>query len=184
MSGRTRPVPLALLVAMAAALFTIALPAAATSAPPGCANANNNTYDKLLGSMSLDGVRAHQRALQDIADDNGGTRAAATPGYDASVEYVVDTARKAGWSVTTQEFDFTVAQPIQQHAPVVAEHATGGVTGSALGTVNTAVTPVDINLTPPQANTSGCDGAFTEALVGAPLTADPAGPDDFAGFPT
>jgi PA domain len=28
---------------------------------------------------------------------------------------------------------------------------------------------------------SGCDGA-TEALVGAPLTAHPTGPDDFAGF--
>ena len=183
MSRRTRTVPLALLVAMAAALFTVALPAAATSAPPSCANANNNTYNELLECMTLEGVRAHQRALQDIADANGGTRAAATPGYDASVDYVVDTVRKAGWSVTTQEFDFTVAQPIEQHTPVVAEHATGGVTGSALGTVNTSVTPVDINLTPPQANTSGCDGAFAESAVGAPLTADPSGPDDFAGFP-
>jgi Zn-dependent M28 family amino/carboxypeptidase len=44
------------------------------------------------------------------------------------------------------------------------------------------VTPIDINLVPPRANTSGCDGAFAEAAVGAPLTADPAGPDDFAGF--
>src|SRR5262245_59942744 len=145
MSRRTRTVPLALLVAMAAALFTIAIPAAATSAPPGCANANNNTYDKLLGCMTLEGVRAHQQALQDIADENGGTRAAATPGYDASVEYVVDTARKAGWSVTTHEFDFTVAQPIEQHTPIVASYATGGVTGSALGTETDDVTPVDIN---------------------------------------
>ena len=31
-------------------------------------------------------------------------------------------------------------------------------------------------------NTSGCDGAFTEAAVGAPLTADPGGVNDFAGF--
>ena len=44
------------------------------------------------------------------------------------------------------------------------------------------VTPVDINLTPPRASTSGCDGAFTEAAVGAPLTADPGGVNDFAGF--
>ena len=36
---------------------------------------------------------------------------------------------------------------------------------------------------PPRANTSGCDGAFTEAAVGAPLVADPGGADDFAGFP-
>ena len=58
------------------------------------------------------------------------------------------------------------------------------MTGSALGTVTAPVIPIDINLAPPRANTSGCDGAFTEAAVGAPLTADPAGPDDFAGFPT
>ena len=44
------------------------------------------------------------------------------------------------------------------------------------------MTPIDINLTPPQANTSGCDGAYTEAAVGAPLTADPGGVNDFAGF--
>jgi Zn-dependent M28 family amino/carboxypeptidase len=48
--------------------------------------------------------------------------------------------------------------------------------------VTAAVTPIDINLVPPRANTSGCDGAFTEAAVGAPLTADPGGPNDFAGF--
>jgi Zn-dependent M28 family amino/carboxypeptidase len=35
---------------------------------------------------------------------------------------------------------------------------------------------------PPRATTSGCDGAFTEAAVGAPLVADPGGPNDFAGF--
>ncbi len=43
--------------------------------------------------------------------------------------------------------------------------------------------PIDINLVPPRANTSACDGAFTEAAVGAPILADPAGVDDFAGFP-
>ena len=45
------------------------------------------------------------------------------------------------------------------------------------------VFPVDINLVPARANTSGCDGAFKEAAVGAPLVADPSGPDDFAGIP-
>jgi len=42
---------------------------------------------------------------------------------------------------------------------------------------------VDIDLTQPRASTSGCDGAFTETAVGAPLTADPGGVDDFAAFP-
>ena len=30
----------------------------------------------------------HERALQTIANANGGTRASGTPGYDASVAYV------------------------------------------------------------------------------------------------
>ena len=49
--------------------------------------------------------------------------------------------------------------------------------------MSASVVPVDINLAPPQATSSGCDGAFAEAAVGAPLVADPGGPDDFAGFP-
>ena len=58
------------------------------------------------------------------------------------------------------------------------------MTGSALGTVNNQVTPIDIKLAPADraSSTSGCDGAYTEAAVGAPLTAHPDGPSDFAGF--
>jgi hypothetical protein len=40
---RTGPLPLALLVALVALLASL-LPAAASSAPPGCANRTNNTY--------------------------------------------------------------------------------------------------------------------------------------------
>jgi len=36
-------------------------------------------------AVTVGGIRAHQEALQDIADGNGGTRASGTPGYDASV---------------------------------------------------------------------------------------------------
>jgi len=66
---------------------------------------------------------------------------------------------------------------------VHASYTTDGFTGTGFGDVTADVVPVDINLTPPRANTSGCDGAFTEAAVGAPLLPDPAGGDDFAGFP-
>ena len=34
----------------------------------GCATRTNNTYDKLLGCVTLKGVRAHQAELQAIAD--------------------------------------------------------------------------------------------------------------------
>ena len=172
-----------LVAAVAAALFLLVTPAVAAPPQKACESRTNNTYGKLLECVRVDEVREHQAALQAIADANGGTRAAATPGYDASVDYVAETLEAAGWTVEFHQFDFTVAEPIRQLTPVVATHAAGGVTGSTLGTVTAQVIPVDINLTPPQTNTSGCDGAFTEAAVGAPLTADPGGVNDFAGFP-
>ncbi len=176
-----------MLAVVAAAVVTLATaPGAGAVSPQACAKRVNNEYHKLLNCVTLEGVRAHQAALQAIADANGGNRAAGTSGYDASVDYVIDTLEDAGWAVSTHEFDFTVPQPIQQHTPTPATtHAVGGVTGSPLGTATAAVTAVDINLVMPRANTSGCEGAYTQALTppGEPITADPGGADDFAGFP-
>jgi Zn-dependent M28 family amino/carboxypeptidase len=163
--------------------LALATPGSAAAPTTGCENRTNNTYDKLLGCVTLEGVREHQAALQAIADGNGGTRAAATPGYTASVDYVVKTMTAAGWTVSIDTFDFTVAEPVVRTAPTPGTFPTSGVTGSALGTLTAQVVPVDINLVPPRANTSGCQGTYTEAAVGAPLTLDPGGPDDFAGFP-
>jgi len=174
----------AILAVLATFVVALSLPSAGGAAPPGCASRTNTTYQQLLTCVTLEGVRAHQAAFQAIADANGGTRAAGTPGYDASVDYVVEQLEEAGLSVDTHQFDFRVTRPIIQLTPAPATtHPSGSITGSPLGTETDAVVPVDINLTPPRANTSGCDGAFAEAAVGAPLTADPAGADDFAGFP-
>lgn len=49
----------------------------------------------------------HLAALQRIADAHGDTRAAGTPGYDASAAYVAARLRDAGWSVTRQAVPFT-----------------------------------------------------------------------------
>ena len=153
--------------------------------PAACNNRNNNTHAKLLECVTLEGVREHQAAFQEIADENGGTRAAGTPGYDASVDYVVERLTAAGYNVTLDEFPFLFFPPavLQQLTPVNVAHETGVFTASGVGDVTANVIPVDINLTPPRANTSGCNGAYTEAAVGAAIVADPAGPDDFAGFP-
>jgi Zn-dependent M28 family amino/carboxypeptidase len=48
----------------------------------------------------------HLRALQRIADENGGNRAAGTPGDRASVAYVRERLRGAGWNVRTQDVGF------------------------------------------------------------------------------
>ena len=78
-------------------------PAPAARRPSGAAKSrNNNTYEKLLECVTLEGVRDHQAALQAIATANGGNRAAGTSGYDASVDYVVKTLRRpAGASAST-----------------------------------------------------------------------------------
>ena len=47
----------------------------------------------------------HLAALQRIADDNGGTRAAGTPGDEATAAYVEARLRAAGYRVTRQRFE-------------------------------------------------------------------------------
>src|SRR5688500_14826268 len=161
---------------------------AAAAAPPSadiCEARTNNSQQKLLECVTVEGVREHQAAFQAIADANGGTRADQTPGYEASVDYVEATMLAAGWAVERVPFEYEAEtdSALEQLTPVEASYETGGFTGSAAGDVTADVVAVDINLTPPRANTSGCDGAFAESVVGAPLVADPTGPDDFAGFP-
>ena len=52
-----------------------------------CATRVNATHALLQECVTIEGVREHQAAFQAIADANGGTRAAGTPGYDASLQY-------------------------------------------------------------------------------------------------
>src|SRR5687768_9145250 len=69
----------------------------AAAAPASCDTRVNNTTAKLLECVDLPGVREHQAAFQAIADANGGTRVSGSPGYDRSVDYVVDRLTAAGW---------------------------------------------------------------------------------------
>jgi hypothetical protein len=51
-------------------------------------------------------VLEHLEALQEIADENGGNRASGLPGYEASVDYVVEQLEGAGYDPQVQEFTF------------------------------------------------------------------------------
>ncbi len=82
-----------------------ALAAALLLAPVASAIDKVNTRELRRG-VTLDGILEHERALQDIAIANDGTRAATFPGYDASVEYVSNRLRRAGYKVTLDEFNF------------------------------------------------------------------------------
>ena len=48
----------------------------------------------------------HLEAFQQVADENGGNRAAGLPGYKASVDYVVERLKAAGYDPDVQEFQF------------------------------------------------------------------------------
>jgi Zn-dependent M28 family amino/carboxypeptidase len=111
--------------------------------------------------VTLEGVREHQAAFQAIATANGGTRAAGTPGYDASLQYVVAKMTAAGYTVTLDPFPFVFVPGalLQQLTPVAATYPTGQFTGTGFGDVTASVTAVDINLVPPRASTSGCEAA-------------------------
>jgi Zn-dependent M28 family amino/carboxypeptidase len=75
------------------------------SSRPGPPPAAPDLGRGLAGKVTADGMLAHLRALQDIANANGGNRAAGTPGYDASVDYVAKALRSRGFDVTTPQFD-------------------------------------------------------------------------------
>ncbi|MGH9211219.1 MAG: M28 family peptidase [Acidimicrobiales bacterium] len=131
-----------------------------------CDRRTNDTYEKLLECVTLQGVRAHQAALQEIADNNDdpffpGTRAAGTEGYANSVEYVSGLLEDAGYRVTLDpvEFEFNFPAVLNQTAPVAAEYATGVFSASGSGAVDGQVIPVDINLVGDRASTSGCEAA-------------------------
>ena len=153
-------------IGVAVLLLAVLLPGQASAQGRGCEHANNNSYKKLLGCVTLEGVREHQAAFQAIADANDdpfypGTRAAGTEGYANSVEYVAGLLRQAGYTVTLDPVQITFNFPaeLRQLTPVQATYETGVFTGSGSGTVEGQVIPVDINLAPPRASTSGCEAA-------------------------
>jgi aminopeptidase S len=59
---------------------------------------------QLSTAVSTAAAMTHLQALQKIADENGGNRAAGTRGYEASVEYVAGVLRGAGFAATTPAY--------------------------------------------------------------------------------
>jgi Zn-dependent M28 family amino/carboxypeptidase len=171
MRGRSAFAAAVVIVTIAVAALT-AVPAVA--GPRSCTKRTNDTIAKLLECVTLAGVREHQAALQEIADDNGGNRFAGLPGHDASVEYVVDRLEAAGYDPMVQPFDYLAFTPLgpselEQTAPNQITYTEGVDFGlidqSDPGDVTAAVTSVDLQLGLGNTSTSGCEAA------------------DFAGFP-
>ena len=141
-----------------------------TAAPASAAPNTERLGNKLAREVTVGGVNRHLIALQRIADQNGGTRASGTPGFDASATYVHDKLAAAGWNVTDQEFEFPFFQELAPPEldrispdPKVFVPGEEVVTYqfSAAGEVTGVVQPVDLTIpaTPEPSSTSGCEAA-------------------------
>lgn len=137
---------------------------------------------KLRKAVELDDIRDHQEELQEIADENNGTRASGTPGFQESADYVFKTLRKSGYRVTRQQFEFPFFQELSDpifnqltpnNVPYTANDPAGFFTlqYSGSGTAAELVVPTtDINLNvlpndPPGVTNSGCEPADFPATV-------------------
>ena len=146
--------------------------APAPQGPPAPVD-TRNTSRKLRDAISGQSMLTHLKALQQIADEHGGSRASGFQGYGASVEYVLSQLRAAGYNPTTQVFDFVTFEELSDPVLTAAgknytqdefatmDYSASGDTGVA------GITPVNIKLDGDRApaNGSGCEAG------------------DFAGFP-
>ena len=104
------------LAACAAVLSTLVAAPAAVAKPE---DINSNRLERMV---TVEGITAHQKALQNIADLNGGTRYTRTAGYTASAAYVKATLEKAGYDARYEMFNMpeweeTAAPVLQLTSP-------------------------------------------------------------------
>ncbi|HEU4909282.1 MAG TPA: hypothetical protein VFT17_10480, partial [Propionibacteriaceae bacterium] len=96
---------------------------------PAAAASNINT-EPLRDAVTVNGIREHLSALNDIAKANPfegvPTRATGTPGHEASVEYVVEKMEAAGFNVSLQPFEADIF--FEQSPAVFAQVAPNAIT--------------------------------------------------------
>lgn len=168
---RRRSIPA--LAALAAA--AVAAPVLLTATPAAAAHGprEGRLAKELVEEVTARGAYRHLAKFQQIADANGGNRAAGTPGHAASAAYVHDTLKRAGYQVSYQDFDIYEAHTKTERTTVL-----GGAESRELATAAftfTKSTPAG-GLTAPIAlarvdETPGCDaadypaGAFTGKIA-------------------
>lgn len=119
--------------------------------------------DSLRQQVTTDAMMTHLRKLQDIANANNGTRAVGTPGFDASVDYVVGELRAKGFDVQTPQFDVKVFESDPGTLSLGGANFTARALEYSLGTA---------------------PGGLTAPLVAAPVDDTPGcTPSDYDGLP-
>lgn len=169
-----------------AVIMTAALASPAAAARSGPDDVNTK---KLREAVTVNGILQHERQFQRIANQNDGTRASGTPGYDASMTYVTKALRKAGYAVKIQEFTFPFSRDLapaefSQVSPTAADYETDSYDYSGSGDVTGQIVPTNdlvIPATPEPSSTSGCEASdFPAAPAGPAIALIQRGTCDFA----
>jgi Zn-dependent M28 family amino/carboxypeptidase len=169
----------------AAALLTGSVLTAALAAVPRAPATAAPDLARLVGVQD---VHRHLAAFQEISDHNGGNRAAARPGYDVSVKYVVARLREAGYAPRVQAFEYGYWE--QRSPAVFAQTAPGRVTYgpeeqftamrfSGSGDVTAAAAAVDVPASG-QAGTAGCETADFQGFAAGSVALVQRGGCEFA----
>jgi aminopeptidase S len=92
------------LAAVAAAAVVVL--AGCSSAPVPLVPTHSADTGALREAVDARNIMDHLEALQDVADANGGNRAAGTSGYEESARYVEEQLRAAGYDPVRQHFSY------------------------------------------------------------------------------
>jgi Zn-dependent M28 family amino/carboxypeptidase len=179
LTGRAVLGALALLAAFVAVGVAVATWSTDRSAQPPesrkAVTVDPSNYAEFLKAVTPEGILEHERRFQAIAQAHGNTRAAGTPGYRESREYVAKRLRREGYDVRVQSFEFPffrVLAPLElarvspdPHAYELREDF-APMLYSGSGKVTAELEPVDISPSPagePDPSTSGCEESdFTD----------------------
>lgn len=122
----------------------------------------------LREKVTVEGIRLHQKAFQEIADKNRGTRRAGSGGYTDSVNYVSERMKNAGFQVRLQEFpmllsedlsppELKILSPLEYTFKALVDFASMSSQGKA--SIDAEVEAIDL-ATPsrePNHSSSGCE---------------------------
>ncbi|MFI7496138.1 M20/M25/M40 family metallo-hydrolase [Kocuria sp. M4R2S49] len=148
-------------ITSAALAGALTLTATSAVAAPTRDNSNNNTTHKITQAVTQQKLTQHLNAFQSIAEANDGNRASGTSGYQASVDYVVQKLRAAGYTPEVQEFTFPYFQEVSPttvsaDGTQLAVEDVAVMTYSGTGAVSGPVQAVDTTGAP-AVSTSGCE---------------------------
>ena len=158
---------------------TATRPASANGpSPAGCAVRVNDTPRKLLPCIKTGDLWGYMKAFQAIADQNPGpdghaSRNAGEPGYKASVDYVANLMRQAGYDVTIQTYKFfyfayAALPTFREVSPTSHDYtvATEWNPGQSTGTGKADLQPAGGIVIPPTPSPSSSSGCTTGDFSG------------------